>query len=98
MMLPNARTNVGIWVGTVRESVSERHVHGTHLHESAQTKNMTRMCVYSIFNDENIDRVVYPAGEEVDLATIEQHSHCQVTIVGWSYSNKRSTDRTNAMR
>lgn len=50
---------------------------------------MTPMTLNSILDDENIDRVMDPAGEEVDLAAIEQHSHCQVTRAGWSHGSKR---------
>lgn len=58
-------------VATVKELVVKRHIYSTHLHDGGQTKNMTPMSLYSIFDNENIDRMVYPAGEEVDLAAIE---------------------------
>lgn len=70
----------------------------SHLHGSAQTKNMTPVFLNGIFDNENIDRVVYPASKEVDFAAIEQHSHRQVTRVDWLHWSKRSIDRTNTMR
>lgn len=54
---------------------------------------MTQLSLNGILDDENVDGVVNPAGEEVDFARVEQHSHCQVTRMGWSHLDNRNTDR-----
>ena len=77
----NQRRNLDF--STVRERVFERRRYSTHLHDSGHAENMTPASLYSIFNDENVNRVMYPSREEVDFAAIEQHSHCQVTRAGW---------------
>jgi len=39
---------------------------------------MTPVSLNGVFDNENINRVVYPASKKVDFAGIEQRSHCHI--------------------
>lgn len=76
--------SVGICTGCPSETLSSNGQYvDTHLHNGTETENMTQVSLDSILDNENVDRVMYPSGEQVDLAAIKQHAHCQVTRIGW---------------